>query len=79
MAKIHAYISRDSPSAADRMMYRLTIAARGLDMFPRRGKRGVKPGTRELTTVRPYVIVYWVRRDGSVDIEAIWHSAQNRG
>ncbi len=78
LAAVRTYISRDNPMAADRVFFDLLAACEGLRHFPRRGRPGKKRGTRELTTVWPYVIVYEIERDGTVVIEAFYHGAQNR-
>ena len=74
---IRNYISQDNPQAASRMAVELIAACDRLELFPERGRPGKKRGTRELTTVWPYVIVYRVRPDG-IDIVRIWHGRQNR-
>lgn len=74
---IRAYISRDNPQAALRMALRIVAACDRLEAFSRRGRPGKQPGTRELTTVRPYVIVYRTR-PGIIDIVRIWHGRQDR-
>lgn len=59
------------------MAVELVAACDKLELFPERGKLGLREGTRELTTVWPYVIVY--RIDGTdIDILAIWLGAQDR-
>jgi toxin ParE1/3/4 len=75
IGRIRRYIAIDSPIAAGRMINALFAACDGLAQFPNRGRRGPK-GTRELTTVWPYIIVYRVREDGTVDVEHIRHGAQ---
>lgn len=77
LRRIQAYIARDNPSAALRMAYRLDAACNVLVNFPDRGRRGREPGTRELTTVPPYIIVYRVQPD-CVEIARIWHGRQDR-
>ena len=78
LVHIQTYISKDSRRAALRMSVKLIAACEGLERFPERGRIGSEPGTRELTTVRPYIIVYRFR--GSViEIVNIWHGRQNRG
>ncbi len=77
LASIREYIATDNPTAASRMAVELVAACDKLELFPERGKLGLREGTRELTTVWPYVIVY--RIDGTdIDILAIWHGAQDR-
>lgn len=77
-AAIRTYIAQENPDAASRMAVRLLAACDRLEQFPERGRLGVDPGTRELTTVRPYVIVYEVKASHRVEILAIWHGAQDR-
>ena len=77
LRQIRSYIARDNPAAASRTAVRLVAACDGLDFLPNRGRRGRVPGTRELASVRPYVIIYRVTQD-SVAIVRIWLSAQSR-
>ena len=77
MISIQAYIGRDNPRAAARTARRLDRACLGLADFPLIGRPGRVPGTRELASVRPYVIVYKMR-PGLVEIVRIWHAAQAR-
>ena len=53
LAQIHAYIAKDSPSAASRMAVEIVAACDRLELFPERGRPGKRRGTRELTTVWP--------------------------
>jgi addiction module RelE/StbE family toxin len=75
LARIRRYIAQDNPRAARRMAALLLSACEGLAQFPERGRIGLRDGTRELTTIHPYVIVYRVRAD--IEIVNIWHGAQN--
>jgi plasmid stabilization system protein ParE len=50
----------------------------GLELFPERGRPGLVEGTRELTSVWPYVIVYRIKHE-TIEILRIWHGAQGRG
>ena len=77
LANIRAYIADDNPAAASCMAVELVAACDRLEYFPERGRPGLRPGTHELTTVWPYVIVYRVK-DGQIDILSIWHGAQDR-
>lgn len=78
LAAIKSYIGQDSPSAASRMAVELVAACDRVELFPERGRPGSIPGTRELTSVWPYVIVYRVK-NGMIEILSIWHGRQNRG
>ncbi len=76
--RIISHIAADNPVAARRVGRELLLAGDGLAIFPRRGRLGRLPGTRELIAVLPYVIVYRVDRRGDVIILRVWHSAQDR-
>ena len=67
VARIVAHISEENP-----------VAATSLAVFPRRGRRGLIRGTRELVAIRPYVLVDDIDRAGDVTILRVWHSAQDR-
>jgi addiction module RelE/StbE family toxin len=74
---IHNYVSDLSPAAASRLAIQLLAACDSLEEFPERGRPGIVPGTRELTTVRPYIIVY--RIDGpALQIVRVWHRLRDR-
>ena len=77
LTEIRAYIGQDNPFAASRIAVQLIAACDRLEYLPERGRPGLVTGTREITTVWPYVIVYRIRGE-DVDIIRIWHSAQNR-
>ena len=77
LVAIRSYLSQQSPGAAQRIGRRLLGACRSLNAFPSRGSPGRVSGTREIMTIRPYVIVYR-ERAGEVQILRIWHGAQDR-
>ena len=77
LANIQSHIANDSPQAASRMAVELIAACDRLEHFPERGRPGLMRGTRELTTVWPYVIVYTVSGD-RIEIVSIWHGRQRR-
>jgi plasmid stabilization system protein ParE len=56
----------------------LLIAGDSLVTFPHRGKPGRHAGTRELSTITPYIIVYRIGREEAVTILRVWHTAQDR-
>lgn len=74
---IFLHIAKDRPRAAADLVERILDATAGLADFPLTGRRSGAVGQRELTIVRPYVIVYVVRAD-VVEILRIYHGAQNR-
>ncbi|CAO3445569.1 plasmid stabilization system [Azospirillum argentinense] len=79
LVRILRYVSQENPVAARRLAQELVLAGDSLQVFPRRGRRGLVEGTRELVVVRPYVIVYDIGEDETVSILRLWHSAQDRG
>ena len=66
--------------AAERIGAAIGSAVRFLQIFPKAGRRGRAPGTREwLVRGLPYVIVYNVSSDeDELQILGIFHAAQNR-
>jgi plasmid stabilization system protein ParE len=78
VARLVAYIAEENPVAARQIGQELVVAGDSLAVFPGRGRRGVDPSTRELVTIRPYVIVYELDDAGNVTILNVWHSAQDR-
>ncbi len=78
VGRIVRHIAADNPIAAKRVGRELLLAGDSLVTFPRRGRPGRQPGTRELLALPPYIIVYRVAADGTVTVVRIWHSAQER-
>lgn len=78
ITRITGYIAAENPLAAVRVARELLVAGDSLTVFPRRDRLSSLPGRRELVVVRPYVIVYRLLADGTVDILRIWHAAQER-
>ncbi|HEY7979139.1 MAG TPA: type II toxin-antitoxin system RelE/ParE family toxin [Rhizomicrobium sp.] len=77
LAHIREHIGAESPMAASRVAVELVAACDRLELFPERGRPGLVEGTRELTTVWPYVIVYKINGD-RIDVLSIWHGKQHR-
>jgi plasmid stabilization system protein ParE len=48
-----------------------------LEYLPERGRPGLVQGTREITAIWPYVIVYRITPH-AVEIVRVWHGAQDR-
>jgi plasmid stabilization system protein ParE len=78
ISHIIQYIAQDNEQAARNIGRALFLAGDALTAFPNRGRIGLDPTTRELVTVRPYIIVYEVDAAGNVDILRVWHAAQQR-
>jgi addiction module RelE/StbE family toxin len=77
LVEIRAYIGAQNPHAASRIAVQIVAACDSLEHLPQRGRPGRVPGTRELSLIWPYVIVYRVRSD-TVEIARIWHGARDR-
>lgn len=76
LVRIRAYIGAFNPAAAERMAARLLETSVLLDVNLMIGRPAVN-GTREVTIVPPYIIVYRITGN-HIRILRIWHGAQNR-
>ena len=71
LAAIYAYYAGRSGPAADRVLGAILRAINGLARFPRMGKPGDVPETRERVVLRyPYRIIYHV--DERVQLVEVW-------
>ena len=77
--RIIHYIADENPVAAWKIGRALVLAGDNLAVFPQRGRPGRVRGTRELTTVAPFIIVYEITDTDRVRIMRVWHGAQERG
>lgn len=77
LVHVREHIGKENSAAATRVAVQIIAACDRLEYLPERGRPGLVPGTRELTTFWPYVIVYRVSQ-GGVEILRIWHGAQSR-
>ena len=64
--RITAWLSDRNLSAAIRVARALVEASDSLAVLPNKGRPGRLPGTRELSSVPPYVIIYEVDQSGEV-------------
>ncbi|MBX9816109.1 MAG: hypothetical protein A4S12_10265 [Proteobacteria bacterium SG_bin5] len=72
--QIASYIALFDPAAAGRISTRLVELGQSLETFPNRG-RPASNGTRELVSVRPYILRYEVQGD-TVIILSVRHAAR---
>ena len=71
-----AYIARDNPAAAARVVMAIEEAVQNLARFPALGRPGRVPGTRELVVpATPYIIPYRVRNN-AVEILRVFHASR---
>lgn len=70
------YVAMDDVDAAFKLVDRLEAAGNGLARFPRRGRLGRDPGTREWVVPRTnYVLIYEIR-DNRLEIIRVMHGAR---
>jgi toxin ParE1/3/4 len=74
---IRTYIGEQNPAAASRVTVQIVAACDSLEHLPERGRPGLVAGTRELTLIWPYIIVYRISGE-TVEIVRVWHGAQDR-
>jgi toxin ParE1/3/4 len=77
LQRIHDYIAKDSPAAADKIIERIREATSRLTRLPYSGRPGPR-GTRLLSVPgAPYIVVHRVRGD-EVVVLTILHTSRNR-
>jgi len=73
-----AFLTEQSPSAADRIGERILSAVSLLENFPEIAQASRHRGLRQLVVTRtPYLVVYRVHK-GDVEIRAVIHAKQKR-
>jgi plasmid stabilization system protein ParE len=78
LKQIHAYIAKDNPVAAARVVGRILKVTSRLSLMPMSGRPGVVKGAREVVIPDvSYIAVYRIRA-GNVEILAVLHSARQR-
>ena len=78
LKQIHAYIAKDNPAAAARVVKRIEEVASRLSFMPMSGRPGVVKGTRLLVVPGlPYIAAYRVRA-ANVEILSVLHTARRR-
>jgi len=69
------HLAPRNPPAARRLVDEVLEASESLATLAHRGKPGRAPGTREMLTDRPYVLVYRVEEGQGVRVLRLWHAA----
>lgn len=78
LQSISDYLKEHHPSYRAPTMRKLYAAIRDLKQWPRRGRPGREPGTREIFfSPAPYVAVYRVKEQ-TVEVVRIYNKAQDR-
>ena len=79
LASIQDFIGKDDPEAARAVVDRVLRSVDRLKAFPKSGRAGQVPGTRELVVPGlPYIVVYTCD-NGDVTIIGVFHGARHRG
>ncbi len=78
--EIHAWIAKDRPASADRVIERIVKSAELLGHFPYIGRAGRVHGTLEwVMSGLPYIVVYTADPDADeLTVIAVFHGARNR-
>nr|WP_252348109.1 type II toxin-antitoxin system RelE/ParE family toxin [Gluconobacter sp. P5H9_a] len=76
LQSIRNHIGEENPAAASRVAIQIVAACDRLEYLPERGRPGLVPGTRELVSCWPYVIVDRIA-DSTVEILRSWDSSQD--
>jgi toxin ParE1/3/4 len=73
---IGEYIARQNPSAAQRIIRRITVRTKSLATHPYLGRPGRVTNTRELVvTSTPFIVAYRIISD-RIEILAVFHGAR---
>jgi len=78
LERIHAYISRDNPAAASRVVTRLIDRAMELAQAPHQGREVDEPNARVIVVPRfRYFIFYTIERD-EIQVTHFRHTSRRR-
>jgi toxin ParE1/3/4 len=77
LINIREYIAQNNPETAARIAAMIRQKSQLLNTSPLAGRPGRERGTRELSTAKPWVIVYEITTDGPYVLR-IWHGRQSR-
>ena len=78
LAHIRDYITERNPTAADAVVSRVLHSVQNLELFPKYGRPGQVPGTREVVVPGlPYIVVY-IDTETDIEIIAAFHGSQER-
>ena len=77
LVSILLYVAADDKAAAFRLVDKLEVAGNSLVDFPKRGRQGRTPGTRELAvSSTKYILIYEITGD-RVEIFHVLHGARD--
>lgn len=80
LERIYAWIAKDDPRAAARVVDRVFSSVEVLGTFPRLGRVGRRPGTYEwIVPDLLYIVVFQlVPEEDELRVTAVFHGAQDR-
>ncbi len=77
LQNIRDYIGKENPSAASRVAIQILATCDRLEYLPERGRPGIVPGTREIVSCWPYIVIYCIV-NRNIKIIRILHTSQGR-
>jgi toxin ParE1/3/4 len=78
LAQIHAYISKDSPDIASRLVARLVERARQLADNPFEGRETDEPNARVIISPRLRYLIFYTVAANEIHITHIRHTSRQR-
>ncbi|HEV2988156.1 MAG TPA: type II toxin-antitoxin system RelE/ParE family toxin [Candidatus Angelobacter sp.] len=79
LEQINDYLNERDPRLAHSTVLEIYETIRNLKSLPYRGRIGAVEGTRELILTRlPFVIVYRIKYDETIEVLHIFHGAQDK-
>jgi toxin ParE1/3/4 len=78
LARIHAYVSKDSPDIASRLVARLVERARQLADSPFEGRETDEPNARVIIAPRLRYFIFYIVTANEVHITHIRHTSRQR-
>jgi toxin ParE1/3/4 len=78
LQRIHAYIDKDDPVTASRVVARLIEAARGLEQTPYHGRETDEPDVRVMVVPRLRYFIFYTITDDEVQVTHVRHTSRRR-
>jgi len=78
LQQIYAYVSRDSPEAASRLVAQIVERARALGDTPHEGRKTDEPNARVLVIPRLRYFIFYTITDHEIHITHIRHTSRLR-
>ena len=78
LQRIHAYIAKDNPEAASRVVARLIEQARALADHPQQGRKTDEPDVHAIVVPQIRYLVFYRVSENEIQIIHIRHTARSR-